>query len=112
MIRTELDDFEDKEIVSMLINGAQFKADVKYQIVLLPHLSSLPNGVESVEKELQRLGKLGWYGFYDDLPFVPYRCLPQGSTARKFEPTRWSNTHSNSHSIAILPTATTDNDTK
>jgi site-specific DNA-cytosine methylase len=92
MLKTELADFTDQEVLSMLIEGAQFKADVEYQIVILPHLSSLPNGVESVEKELRRLEKLGWYEFYNDLPFVPFRCLPQGSTSRKFEPDRWRRT--------------------
>jgi hypothetical protein len=92
LIRTELEDFEDQELVSMLISGAQFKADVDYQIVILPHLASLPNGVLSVENELKRLGSLGWYAFYKDLPFVPYRCLPQGSTSRKHEPGRWRRT--------------------
>jgi len=60
--------------------------------VLLPHLTTLAAGVHSVHKELLRLTSLGWYRFFDDVPFLPLRCSPQGSEPRPHELDRYRRT--------------------
>jgi hypothetical protein len=55
------------------------------QTVLVPHLISLPKGFASVRNELYRLQTLGWYHFFDSLPFWPIYLNGQGATSRKLE---------------------------
>lgn len=55
-------------------------------MVLVPHLTSLPMGFASVEKELRRLHGLR---FFSSLQFLPMYCNGQGSVARKLEPDRF-----------------------
>jgi site-specific DNA-cytosine methylase len=88
VLASELSDFPDQEVLGMLLDGAQFKADIPHQVAILPHLSSLTYGFESVEKELLKMQEMGWYTFHDTIPFIPWRALPQGSTSRKYEPER------------------------
>ena len=92
LLRAELKDFPDQEVLSMLLEGAQLKADIPSQIAILPHLSSLSYGYESVQEELLKMHDRGWYEFHRDIPFCPWRALPQGSTSRKYEPDRHRRT--------------------
>ena len=87
-IASNLNDWPDQELVGMLIDGVQFKADLGLQIVLGPHLSSLPNAYSNVQKEIVRLTGEGYYGLHRVLPYAPMRAMPQGSTPRKLEPGR------------------------
>jgi len=84
--------FPDQELVGFLVDGVQFKADLPLQFVFGPHLTSLPAGFASVEKEIKRLTAALYYGFHRLFPFVPARFMPQGSTVRKLEPDRWRRT--------------------
>ena len=84
-------DYPDQNVVSHLLEGVRFQADVELQTVLVPHLISLPLGFASVRKELYRLQKNGWYKFFKDLPFWPIYLNGQGATARKLE-TRYRRT--------------------
>jgi hypothetical protein len=84
----EMSDWPDQELVGMLIDGVQFKADLGLQIVLGPHLSSLSNAYGNVQKEILRLTTEGYYGLHRVLPYAPMRAMPQGSTPRKLEPGR------------------------
>lgn len=45
----------DQALLSYLLEGVRLEADVELQIVLVPHLTSLPLGFSSVEKEIRRL---------------------------------------------------------
>lgn len=56
----------DQELLSYLLEGVRLEADVELQIVLVPHLTSLPLGFASVEKEIRRLQKLTWYDLFRD----------------------------------------------
>ena len=91
-LATALDDYPDQRLVSFLLEGVRFEADVELHSVLVPHLLSLAKGFGSVRKELTRLEGLGWYKFFDELPFWPIYLNGQGSTPRKLEPDRWRRT--------------------
>ena len=73
----------DQRLVSFLVEGVRFEADVELQTVLVPHLISLPKGFASVRKELYRLHERDWYRFFDHLPFWPMYLNGQGAAARK-----------------------------
>jgi len=87
-LRKHLSDFPDQELLSFLLEGIQFKADLEAQIVLIPHLISLSHGYDSVKADLVKLAAKGWYGLFKHLPFLPIRCQPAGSVPRKLEE-RW-----------------------
>ena len=87
-IQAELFDFPDQEIVSFLLEGVQFKADLDLQLVFLPHLLSLAHGIFSVEEELQKLASRDYYGLFEHIPFAPCRLEPLGSVPRKLGPWR------------------------
>lgn len=76
----------DQALLSYLLEGVRLEADVELQIVLVPHLTSLPLGFASVEKEIRRLQQLTWYDFFRDIPFIPMYINGQGAVARKLEP--------------------------
>ena len=78
----------DQELWDHLIHGVRFKAPVKYQMVLQPHLSSLPLGYKNVHKELKRLVAKGYFSAYLHPPFCPWQTLPMGVAFRKLEPDR------------------------
>jgi len=90
-LRKRLAGYPDQNLVSSLLEGIRFEADVELQTVLVPHLISLPKGFTSVRNELYRLQTLGWYRFFDHLPFWPIYLNGQGATARKLE-TRYRRT--------------------
>ena len=77
--------YPDQNMLSHLLEGVRFEADVELQTVLVPHLISLPKGFASVRNELYRLQTLGWYRFFDSLPFWPIYLNGQGATSRKLE---------------------------
>ena len=90
-LRRRLEGYPDQNLVSNLLDGVRFEADVELQTVLVPHLISLPKGFTSVRNELYRLQTLGWYHFFDNMPFWPIYVNGQGATARKME-TRYRRT--------------------
>ena len=59
----------NQQLLSMIADGVRYQADVELQGVFIPHLVSLPKGYASVQKELRRLGKMGWCEFYPHLSF-------------------------------------------
>ena len=84
-LRRRLAEYPDQNMLSHLVEGVRFEADVELQSVLVPHLISLPKGFTSVRNELYRLQTLGWYRFFDRLPFWPIYLNGQGATSRKLE---------------------------
>ena len=74
--------YPDQELVSMLLQGVQYKADLDLQIVLLPHLISFGAGCKLIQKEVMEYAEKGWYSIHDFLPFLPMRNIPRGSTPR------------------------------
>ena len=91
-LASALRDYPDQRLVSYLVDGVRFEADVELHAVLIPHLLSLAKGFESVRKELLRMESLGWYKFFAGIPFWPIYLNGQGSTPRKLEPDRWRRT--------------------
>ena len=91
-LRTRLKNYPDQYLVANLLEGARLDADVELQSVFIPHLLSIAKGFRSVAKEIRRLQQLGWYDFFDDIPFWPMYFNGQGSIARKLEPDRYRRT--------------------
>jgi len=76
----------DKELMSMIKNGAAFKCDLPYQIVLMPNLYSLYQGagIDAAAKQMAEMAAEGWIGLFGaELPCVPFRCVPRGETEKK-----------------------------
>ena len=84
-IRERLRGYPDQRLISFLLEGVRFEADVELHAVLVAHLISLPKGFASVRKELYRLEGNGWYKFFDHLPFWPIYLNGQGAVSRKLE---------------------------
>jgi hypothetical protein len=80
--------YPDREIFDHLLFGVCFKSRPEYQMILQPHLSSLPLGYESVHKELHRLKKKGFFECFAHPPFAPWQTLSNGVAFRKLEPDR------------------------
>jgi len=88
LLGVELQDWPDQELLSFLLEGVRYKADVEHQIVLLPHLVSLCEGYASLIEEVDKYTSAGWYGLFSHPPFLPFRAVPKGSVLRKLEPLR------------------------
>ena len=86
-LEDEWADYDDQEMVPMVTRtGIDFLIDATdRQLVVFPHLVSLPSGFASVQKELNRLNGLKFNEFCSSFPFVPHQSLPQGATRRKYE---------------------------
>ena len=94
-IRDYLSKCRDRSVVDMVtLRGCTFSANVEYQLVILPHLISMPPGFALTSQELTRLEKEGYLSLYPFLPFCPWRTIQQGCVPRPLEalrPRRISN---------------------
>ena len=81
-IEAALEHFPDRALVSNITQGVTYGGTLDLQIVLSPHLISMPEGATDTDAELRRINGLGWTGFFDKLPFLPIRLLAQGSQAK------------------------------
>jgi site-specific DNA-cytosine methylase len=88
LLRADLADWPDQELLSFLVEGVRYKTHLAPQIVLLPHLISLREGYASLLKEVHKYTDMGWYGLFSTIPFLPFRAVPKGSVPRKSEPDR------------------------
>ena len=77
-LHEQLLEWPDQELVSFLVEGVRYKADVDFQIVLLPHLISLKEGYGSLIKEVEKYTDAGWYGLFSHPPFLPFWAVPKG----------------------------------
>ena len=82
------EDYPGQKLFSHLRDAVQFKAELPLVLVLFPHLTSLPAGFARVDKDIVRFVDIGWYSARSVISFFPIRCVPQGSTPRKYEPDR------------------------
>ena len=80
--------YPDQEIFDHLLFGVRFKSKPDYQMILQPHLSSLPLGYENMHKELRRLRDKGFFECFTHPPFAPWQTLSNGVVCRKLEPDR------------------------
>ena len=70
----ELSDWPDQELGSFLLLGVRYKADIDYQVVLLPHLVSLREGYSSLMAEVDKYreaGSLVWSLLLSSLSPLP-----------------------------------------
>lgn len=67
--------YPDQTLLSYLLEGIRLDADVELQLVMVPHLTSLPMSFASVEKELRMLRGLTRCDFFCSLPFFPMNLL-------------------------------------
>ena len=80
--------YPDQEIISFILLGVRYKADLPVQIVLLPHLKSfLPVQAKYLE-EADRFVTRGWTVVSDEIPMVPFFSAACGSVCRPLEPDR------------------------
>lgn len=89
VLKEQLGCYPDQALLSYLLEGVRLEANVELQAVFVPHLASLSLGLASVDREIHRLQKAGWYDVFDDLPFFPIYLNGQGAVARKLEPDRF-----------------------
>lgn len=87
----EMASHPDQELLSGLVHGIRFQAELEEQFVMLSHLWSLAMAFDSVQGEIRRLAGLGWMQLYPHPPFWPMRATSQGGTPRKYED-RWRRT--------------------
>ena len=82
-----LADCDDQELVSMIASGVRFKCDgLAHQIVLMPNLLSLYQGagIAAAAEQMNDMRDEGWLGLFgDELPSVPFRCVPRGEVAKR-----------------------------
>ena len=81
-------DYPDQELISHLILGVRYKADLPVQIVLQPHLQSFIPVQGKFLKEADRFLERGWSDVADSLWILPAFFHACGSTCRKLEPER------------------------
>ena len=79
-LHEQLLDWPDQELVSFLVEGVRYKADLDFQIVLLPHLIFLKDGYGSLVNEdlVEKYTEAGWYGLFSHPPFLPFCAVPEG----------------------------------
>ena len=80
--------YPDQELVSFLLLGVRYKADLPVQIVLQPHLKSFLPVQEKYLAEADRFVARGWTVCCEQIPVVPYFSASCGSVARPLEPDR------------------------
>jgi hypothetical protein len=80
--------YPDQELISFLILGVRYKADLPVQIVLQPHLNSFLPVQAKYLAEADRFVERGWTYWSSLLPLVPFFCGACGSVCRPLEPDR------------------------
>ena len=78
----------DQELISFLMLGVRYKADLPVQIVLLPHLNSFLPAQEKYLQEADRFVERGWTVLCSEIPTVPFFSCSCGSVCRPMEPGR------------------------
>ena len=80
--------YSDQEMISYLLEGVRYKADLPVQIVLQPHLFSFLAVQEKWIKESDRFIERGWSVVSSAIPLVPFFSASLGSVERPLEPGR------------------------
>ena len=77
----------DHQLRDFLLHGVIYCADLGWQIVLSPHLISLRDGYPKILDEMEENVTRNWHRFYDHIPLLPFRGIPNGARARKGDTT-------------------------
>ena len=80
--------FPDRELVSFVVLGVRYKADLPVQIVLQPHVKSFLQVQDKFLKEADSFIERGWTVVATCIPLVPFFLTACGSVTRKLEPER------------------------
>ena len=80
--------YEDQEMLSFLLEGVRYKADLPTQIVLQPHLFSFLAVQDKWIKESDRFIERGWSIVSPLIPSLPFFSASLGSVERALEPGR------------------------
>ena len=81
-------DWPDQELLSFLVLGVRYKADIPVQIVLQPHLQSFIPVQDKYLTESDRFIARGWTVRDHQLLLVPFFSAACGSVCRPLEPDR------------------------
>jgi hypothetical protein len=83
-------DWPDQRLISYLNEGVLFEVgSLPLQIVIAPHLVSLPEGFFPLQEEVERMQLLNWVDIFDAIPpFLPIRSLRKGKQERHHEANR------------------------
>ena len=80
---TAFTDWPDQEIVGLVADGVQFRADMPLQFVFSPQLQSLANAAEAVGEQIWQFVDEGLFDMHTALPFAPAHFMPIGAAAKK-----------------------------
>jgi hypothetical protein len=79
-----LQHYDDQELVSFVVDGVSYKADLPLQFVVLPHLLNILGYDEAVYKQSCKLAgePYCWAATYDHPPVWPLMALSKGQVAK------------------------------
>ena len=83
-----LEDYPDQDLASDIILGVRYKADLRAQVILQPHLLSFLPVQAKYLAEADRFVERGWTILHDGVPCLPWRSMQCGSVERTLEPGR------------------------
>ena len=78
----------DHQLRDFLLHGVSYCANLGWQIVLSPHLLSLKEGYPQIVDEMESNVQRNWHRFYDHIPLLPFRGIPNGARGRPKDPKR------------------------
>ena len=75
---------DDQELVSFIVDGVSYKADVRLQFVVLPHLLNILGYDKLVYKECCKLAAepYNWVGLFNHPPIWPLLALSKGQVPK------------------------------
>ena len=82
-LRDKLEGYPDQRLASNVLEGVRLEADLELIAVLSPHLVSIGDGYDSVQKTVRELRDQDFYDFFEALPFMPIVLVGQGSRIKK-----------------------------
>jgi hypothetical protein len=81
-IAERLHDFDDQELVSFIVLGVSYKAELPLQFVVLPHLLNILGYDEAVYRDVCKLEEFGWVGTFNHPPIWPCRANSKGQVPK------------------------------
>ena len=79
----KLKDYPDQRLRSNVVEGIRLESDPELMALFSPQLVSIGIGYGSVQKTVRELKELGFYEFFEALPFWPVIIVGQGSRIKK-----------------------------
>ena len=76
-------DWPDQELVGLVSDGVQFRAEWPLQFVFSPQLQSLANAADAVGEQIWQFVDEGLFDLHTAIPFAPAHFMPSGAAAKK-----------------------------